>query len=176
MTDTFACRRLTAALVVMAILLAALYLTQTTRQADAAVGSERTQAQGSGYRAYSRGLRRVARSHVSFGYFQLKRGKVIDLGFVGPVPRDVRGQIDQAASSVTIHTGRPMWTFTRLQDAMRKVRQSDVEWTEMYVLDKGRGIFVGSVDRDLYRSHNPRKLLGVQVGVIARRVPYAIAL
>ena len=156
--------------IAVAAVASGLLVAPSPREADASAAQVQSQQLGSSdYRAFAKNLRRTAREHRSFGYFQLWVHRRIDLGFVGPVPKDIRAVIADAPEGATINTGRALETHRSIKRALRHVMRSDIEWAELDALAKGRGILVVTPDRDLYRSHNPSKFLGVHVGVIARR-------
>lgn len=148
-------------------LLACLGLTSMAMSSD--VASARTDS--AAVSEYLNDLNMAALDQPSFGYYELVTHKSARLGFVGPVPSEIRDLLAKAPAGAHVAVSRSVYTNSRMIAQAHKILHSSYSIIDVGRLPKGRGLVVHSQSRKLLQSRAPMKLLGVNVGLIVRRLP-----
>lgn len=114
-------------------------------------------------------LNNAALDQKSFGYFDYLSHTDVTMGFVGPVPSEVRALLTDAPESAHVRVARSVYTKAQMDAASHRTFDSPYGVDRVGRLPKGRGLIVYSNARKLLRSSAPMKLLKVHVGVIVKR-------
>ena len=123
-----------------------------------------------GYHRYVWGLERLAKDYEGFGYLDANAKHVVRIGFVGRVPKQVRQRLAEAPDGVTVRQRPSLYTHRELRRAVNRAISNDTySLAQAGPMSYGRGIEVWTDSRELLRSHDPRGLLGVDVGVFVLR-------
>ena len=118
---------------------------------------------------YLSDLNMAALDQPTFGYYELVTHHSARLGFVGPVPSEIRDLLASAPAGAHVAVSRSAYTNSRMIAQAHKILRSSYSIISVGRLPKGRGLVVNSQSTKLLHSRAPMKLLGVDVGLIVRR-------
>lgn len=117
---------------------------------------------------FVRRLERLAGRSAGFGFSDtalIDRQYVVVVGFVGPVPERVSRLVADAPEGVRASIAGSLYTARQLDRAVRQALDSRLAGV-VSRLPRGRGIEVLTTSERLLASRNPRRLLGIDVGVL----------